>query len=61
VRFEGTESPDALLSNAARSVELFGPPTVSIDTLIEWTASWLLQGGRLLGKPTHFEERGGRF
>lgn len=61
VRFEGTEAADALLSNAARSIELFGPPTVSIDTVIEWTARWLLQGGRLLGKATHFEERGGRF
>lgn len=61
VRFEGTEAADALLSNAARSIELFGPPTVSIDAVIEWTARWLLQGGRLLGKATHFEERGGRF
>ncbi len=61
VRFEGTEAADALLSNAARSVELFGPPTVSIETLIEWTAQWLLDGGRLLGKPTHFEERSGKF
>jgi nucleoside-diphosphate-sugar epimerase len=60
-RFEGTEAGDALLSNAARSVELFGPLTVSVDTLIEWTAQWLLAGGRLLGKPTHFEERKGEF
>lgn len=60
-RFEGTEAPDALLSNPGRSVELFGPPTVSTDTLIEWTAEWLRSGGRLLGKPTHFEERKGQF
>jgi len=60
-RFRGTEAPDALLSNASRSIELFGLPTVDPDTLIEWTAAWLKDGGRLLGKPTHFEERGGRF
>ena len=60
-RFEGSEAPDALLSNAARSVELFGPPTVALPTLLDWVAGWLLQGGRLLGKPTHFEERAGRF
>lgn len=60
-RFEGTEAADALLSDASRSVQLFGPPTVPIDTLIEWTAEWLRRGGRLLGKPTHFEERTGRF
>ena len=60
-RFVGTEAPDALLSDARRSIELFGPPTIGPDTLIEWTAAWLKRGGRLLGKPTHFEERGGQF
>lgn len=59
--FEGQEAPDALLSNAARSIELFGPPSVSLETLIDWTAAWLEGGNRLLGKPTHFEERGGHF
>jgi nucleoside-diphosphate-sugar epimerase len=59
--FEGEEAPDALLSNAERSIELFGPPTVPLDTLIEWTATWLEGGKRLLGRPTHFEERSGRF
>jgi hypothetical protein len=42
-------------------VALFGPPSVSPETLISWTADWLERGGRLLGKPTHFEERTGRF
>jgi dTDP-4-dehydrorhamnose reductase len=59
--FEGEEAADALLSNAGRSVELFGPPTIPLATLIDWTATWLESGNRLLGKPTHFEERGGRF
>jgi nucleoside-diphosphate-sugar epimerase len=58
---DGTEAADALLSNAGRSIELFGPPTVAPERLIEWTAAWLARGGRLLGKPTHFEERKGRF
>jgi nucleoside-diphosphate-sugar epimerase len=60
-RFEGVEAPDALLSNARRSMELFGSPSVDLDTLLEWTADWLHRGGRLLGKPTHFETRDGRF
>jgi nucleoside-diphosphate-sugar epimerase len=60
-RFEGTEAADALLSDTSRAVRLFGPPTVSIGSLIGWTADWLRRGGRLLGKPTHFEERTGRF
>lgn len=59
--FSGTESPDALLSNATRAHGLFGPPSVSTDTLVEWVAAWLLAGGPLLGKPTNFEERTGTF
>ena len=61
VRFEGTEAPEALLSNAARSVELFGPPAVSVDMMLDWTAAWLEAGGLLLDKPTRFEVRDGRF
>lgn len=60
-RFEGIEAPDALLSNAARSHALFGPPTVDLDTLLGWVAAWIRRGGRLLGKPTRFEARDGRF
>jgi nucleoside-diphosphate-sugar epimerase len=59
--FIGVEAADALLSDASRSVELFGPPAVSVDTMIQWTVNWLRKGGRVLGKPTHFEERQGQF
>ena len=59
--FTGEEAPDALLSNASLAHSLFGPPSVTTDTLIEWVAEWLLAGQPLLGKPTHFEERTGAF
>ncbi len=59
--FQGDEAPDALLSDARRSLELFGPPTVDLETLIQWTADWLRAGGRQLSKPTHFESRDGRY
>ena len=59
--FEGTEATDALLSNNACAAALFGPPQVDEDQLIHWVADWLLQGGTLLNKPTHFESRDGRF
>jgi nucleoside-diphosphate-sugar epimerase len=59
--FAGTESSTALLSSARRAIELFGPPRVSADRLIEWVARWLLRGGQTLNKPTHFEARDGRF
>ena len=60
-RFTGTEAPDALLSDASRSRELFGAPAVPTDLLIEWVAGWIGDGGRTLAKPTRFEVRDGRF
>ncbi len=59
--FAGEESPMAFINNAAKATELFGYPTVSARTMIRWQAEWLLQNGRSLGKPTHFEERKGSF
>lgn len=61
VRFEGVESSDALLSNAAKSYELFGRPRVSTQQIINWIADWVRSGGTTLAKPTHFEERAGHF
>ncbi len=61
VRFVGGESPDALMSDARRAHELFGPPRVNADTLVRWVADWVMRGGETLGKPTHFEVRDGRF
>ncbi|HEX8717683.1 MAG TPA: NAD(P)-dependent oxidoreductase [Gemmatimonadaceae bacterium] len=57
----GEEAEDALLSDASRSVELFGPPAVSTGQLMIWVADWLQRGGALYAKPTGFEERQGRF
>ena len=59
--FTGSEAPTALLSNASRAHELFGGPTVEVETLIAWTADWVRRGGASLDRPTHFEEREGRF
>lgn len=61
VTFVGEEAETAYLNNAGKMFRLFGYPTVSLDTLIEWQAQWLLSGGRSLGKPTHFEERNGNY
>ena len=60
-RFEGEEGPQALLGNPALCVSLLGPPEVSLDRLVAWTAGWVARGGRSLGKPTHFEATDGRF
>ncbi len=57
----GKEQPTAWLSNASKSIELFGPPLVSIDQMITWIAGYLQDGGDLLGRPTRFEARDGKF
>ncbi|MEP6692158.1 MAG: NAD(P)-dependent oxidoreductase [Gemmatimonadaceae bacterium] len=59
--FTGLEEKTSLLSNAARSEQLFGMPAVPLDQLIAWTAVWVRNGGHLLDKPTHFEARDGKF
>jgi nucleoside-diphosphate-sugar epimerase len=57
----GEEGPTALLSNSSRAHRLFGYPRVTLGEMVEWTASWVQAGGPTLAKPTHFEEREGRF
>ena len=59
--FTGEESDNCWLADAGRSIELFGPVTVSVDQMIDWTAEYLEKGGDLLGKPTHFDSRSGKF
>jgi len=57
----GEEAPTALLSNAARAQHRFGYPRVPLDAMVRWTAQWVAEGGRSLGKPTHYETRDGKF
>ena len=61
VRFVGSESPTALLSDASLAVEQFGPPAMPGEQLIGWVANWVSRGGRTLDKPTHFESRSGKY
>lgn len=61
VTFTGAEAQTALLSNNARLRAALGEPPTAIETVIEWVASWVMSGGRLLNKPTHFEVRDGRY
>ena len=59
--FEGAEAPDALLSNTERMQALLGAPEMEIERMLDRVAEWVRAGGRLLGKPTHFEARDGTF
>jgi hypothetical protein len=55
------EGEVALVSDASRCRELFGPPDMDADELIELAAGWLQSGGRTLGKPTKFQVTDGKF
>jgi len=60
-RLTGAEANDALLSDSTRMRMLLGDTLMPLDTLLDWVADWVSRGGRLLGKPTKFERRDGRF
>jgi len=60
-QFEGAEEPTALLSNSDRLCAKLGPPSVSLEMMLRWIAHWVKQGGRDLGRPTHFEQRDGNY
>ncbi|MDC0275450.1 NAD-dependent epimerase/dehydratase family protein [Verrucomicrobiales bacterium] len=57
----GIEATEAWLNNASLSHSLFGAPEISEETLMEWVAPWIEKGRPLLGKPTNFEVRDGKY
>ncbi|WP_339291305.1 NAD-dependent epimerase/dehydratase family protein [Paenibacillus sp. FSL E2-0201] len=59
--FTGEEAPTALLSNAAKAAATFGYPRVSLAEMIDWIGDWVGQGGETWNKPTHFQEREGKY
>lgn len=61
VKLTGNESESALLVNISKSHKLLGKPIVSLDQVIKWTANWVGNNNRLLGKATHFEVRDGKY
>ncbi|MGB0578224.1 MAG: NAD-dependent epimerase/dehydratase family protein [Limisphaerales bacterium] len=61
VNFVGDETDTALLSDSSRIYGITGEPEVETAQVIAWIAHWLQNQGELLGKPTHFEARDGKF
>jgi len=57
----GQEAESAWLADARESVRLFGPAETPLETMLQMVADHQLAGGKLLGKPTHFETRDGKF
>ena len=60
-RLTGREAEDALLSDSTRMRTVLDDALMPLDTLLDWVADWVSRGGRLLGKPTKFERRDGKF
>ncbi len=59
--FTGAEATTAWLADASESLKLFGPPETSVPRMMDLITAHVGAGGRLLGKPTHFEARSGKF
>ncbi len=55
------EADTALLSNSELAFQIFGKPGIPAKQLIKWVADWIHDGKALLGKPTHFEVRNGKY
>jgi nucleoside-diphosphate-sugar epimerase len=55
------EAKTALLNNSEHAFQLFGRPRVSTPQIIKWIAGWINDGGDMLGKPTHYEVRDGKY
>ena len=61
ITYSGVSGDRCYLNNASKAMRIFGYPRVSLDQMIDWQAAWLMDGGRSLGKPTHFEVNDGKF
>ncbi|MCU6707581.1 NAD(P)-dependent oxidoreductase [Paenibacillus sp. J5C_2022] len=61
VVFTGEEAPTALLSNASKANATFGYPKVTLIQMIDWIAEWVMADGETWNKPTHFQEREGKY
>ena len=59
--FEGEEADMAWHNDTSEARGLFGPTVVDLDTMIRWNAHWLQKGGAVYHKPTHYDQRDGKF
>jgi nucleoside-diphosphate-sugar epimerase len=60
-KLTGREGANGWLNDARRMITEFGPPTVPLSQMIEWTADWLARDMTTLNKPTHYEVRDGKY
>lgn len=60
-KFVGEPQATALLNDASRSHQIFGPPKVLLSEMIDCIADWIIRRQPTHGKPTQFQVRSGRF
>jgi nucleoside-diphosphate-sugar epimerase len=60
-KLTGKEAPTGWLNDSRRMVKEFGPPSVPLGRMIEWTADWLSRDMTTFNKPTHYEVRDGKY
>jgi nucleoside-diphosphate-sugar epimerase len=60
-KLTGNPAPTGWLNDSRRMVEEFGPPSVPLARMIEWTADWLARDMATINKPTHYEVRDGHY
>jgi hypothetical protein len=61
VIYEGKSGKKCYLNDASEAFRLFGYPEKTVSEMIEAQAQWIINGGKSLGKPTHFEVNNGKF
>jgi nucleoside-diphosphate-sugar epimerase len=61
VTFSGVEAETALLNDGTSGQKRYGVPRISASQMIDWIANWIESDGESLNKPTHFQNREGRF
>lgn len=59
--FTGEPTATAWLSDASDAIRRYGAPAHSLKQMIALVAEFIEHNGQLLGKPTHFETRDGKF
>jgi len=60
-QFSGIEAADALVVNIDVLGSRLPDEPMPLGMLVDWSASWVQRGGRLLGKPTKFDLRSGAY
>jgi nucleoside-diphosphate-sugar epimerase len=59
--FVNREADTAWTLDCSAAGRFFGPPLVSLERMIAWTADWARHGNHSHGKPTLYQRRDGRF